>query len=196
MSDAVAGYKGTVYLSTAAGGTPAVFAELRNFNVLIEADELDCTSHDSSGDSEAIIGKIAWSATADALHLQSNATHQDTFDVLVNRAAVDFEFYPTNNASEGYLFGRGYVDEWQNVAGNEDASAVNLGIIGTETLQMWTGPYYPSVSSGLMLLQSTDTDLRFALSSGLMFVSSSGTYVGMIRRGSGHLAGLLGFETT
>ena len=195
-TEAVAGHTGKLFLSTAVGQTPAALAELRDYSLLIEADEIDATSHQSSGDSEAIMGKIGWSATAGALHIQGNTGHQSLYDVLVNRVAVNFEFYPTGNASEGYLFGKGYIDEWQNGSPLSDASAVDLGIIGTETLEMWQGPFYPSVSSGLMVLVSTDTDLRFALSSGLMLVSSSGTYVGMIRRGSGHLSGLLGFETT
>lgn len=195
-TEALQGYKGKVRLSTAYGETPAELGELREFSVMIEADEIDVTSHQSSGDSEVIIGKIAWSATAQALHIQGNAGQQALFDVLTNRTKVDFEFYPTGSPGEGYLFGQGYIDEWENSAPGADALATDIGIVGTETLEMWEGPYYPFVSSGLMVLQTTDTGLRFALSSGLMLVSSSGSYVGVIRRGSGPDAGLLGFETT
>jgi TP901-1 family phage major tail protein len=181
MTEAIAGYKGMMLASTSSsGGTRTKVAELTDFTVMVEADEIDVTSHESSGDEEVIIGKIAWSATASAMHLQSDASQQVLFDALTNRTPVEWEFFPTGALSGGSLLGYGYVDEWDHGSPLSEALVVDVGIVGTETMRMFKGPYYPLLSSGLTLMDSTDTGLRFVLSSGLALVSSSGTYVGVI----------------
>lgn len=193
MSEALQGYKGKIRASTSSTGGPVTeIGELRNFNLFVEVAEIDVTSHQSSGDEEVIMGKVAWSATADALHIQANAGQQVMFDVLNNRTPVEFQFQPTGESTDGYLTGTGYVDEWGFGGPNEDAAVVDLGIVGTETLEFLVGYLYPSVSSGLMVLQTTDTNLRFALSSGLAFVSSSGSYVAVID----YLTGYMKLDTT
>ena len=193
MSEALQGYKGKVRHSTSStGGAITTIGEIRDFTLLLEASEIDVTSHQSSGDEEVIIGKVAWSATADALHIQGNASQQALIDCLINRTAMEFQFLPTGESTDGYLTGTGYVDEWEMGSPLEDAMAVSLGIVGTETLGFYAGYFYPSVSSGLMVLQTTDTDLRFAISSGLALVSSSGTYVAVINQ----LNGLMYLDTT
>ncbi len=176
-------------MSTAEDAAAAKIAEVRNFSLTIEADEIDATSHDSSGDDESIMGKLSWSGTAEALHVQDNAGQQALTDVLLGRTLVDFEFYPGGEGT-GWLFGSGFVDEWELGSPLGDAAAVSLAFVGDGLLEMWQGPYYPKVTAGLFVLDSTDTGLRFDVSGGLFTVASSGGFVAVIRRGASTQAGL------
>ena len=188
MTEALAGYKGLVRASTSStGGAMTTIAEIREFTLMVEGDEIDATSHQSSGDSEAIMGQIGWSATVGALHVQADVGQQVLFDCLINRTPVEFSFLPTGQSTDGFLRGMGYIDEWAMGSPLGDATALDLGIIGTRTMDFLAGYFYPSVSSGLMVLQTTDTGLRFALSSGLALVSSSGTYVAVIDQTKGYM---------
>lgn len=191
MTDALQGYLGVMKASTAKGATPAKVAEVRNFELMIEAQEIDATSHDSSGDDENIMGKVSWSGTAESLHVQGNAGQQALHDVMVNRTKVDLEFYPHSESDgHGYLFGSGFVDEWELADPNDSAAAVSLAFVGDGILEMWQGPYYPNVAAGLFTLDSTDTGLRFDVSAGLFTVASSGSFLAVIRRGLGSEAGM------
>ena len=133
-TSSIAGYKGVIAASTAAGSTMKEIAEVRNFNLSAEHAEIDATSHDSSGDREVIAGTGSWSGTADTLHVQGAATHQLLFDILVARTKVDWEFYPTGSSGDGYYSGSGYVNSWELAAPNDDALAVNLSLVGTGAL--------------------------------------------------------------
>ena len=193
MTEALAGYRGLVRASTSSTGGPmTTIGEVRDFTLLVEGDEIDVTTHQSSGDSEAIMGKIGWSATVGALHVQANVSQQNLFDTLVNRIPLEFNFLPTGHSTDGFLRGVGYIDEWEEGSPLAEATAVDIGIVGTRTMEFLAGYFYPGVSSGLMVLQTTDTDLRFALSSGLAVVSSSGTYVAVINQ----LTGLMYLDST
>lgn len=181
MSDALQGYLGVLKVSTAVGSTPAKVAEVRNFDLLVEAQEIDATSHDSSGDDENIMGQVSWSGTAESLHLQGDAGQQALHDMLVTGAKMDFEFYTTDKGGGGFLSGSGYLDEWELAAPNDDAAAVSLAFVGDGVMDMWTGPLYPKVTSGLFQLDSTDTGLRFDVSGGLFTVASSGLYMAVMQ---------------
>lgn len=133
-TSSVAGYKGIFKASTAAGGAKTALGELRNFTLSVEHAEIDATSHDSSGDREVIAGIGSWSGSAELLHLQSDAEHIETFDVLVNRTKVDFEWFPTGSSGDGYYQGSGYFTGWELAAPNEDALATNLSLVGTGAL--------------------------------------------------------------
>lgn len=133
-TSAVAGYKGIFKSSTAAGGGKTTLGELRSFSLSVEHAEIDATSHDSSGDREVIAGVGSWSGSAEALHLQGDTEHNELFDVLVNRTKVDFEWYPTGSSGDGYYSGSGYFSSWEVSAPNEDAAAVNVGLVGTGAL--------------------------------------------------------------
>jgi len=133
-TSAVAGYKGKVMASTSTGGTVTAIAEVRNFTLTLEHAEIDATSHDSSGDREVVAGTGSWSGSAEYLHVQANATHQETFDVLLKRTLVDFEFYPTGSSGHGYYSGSGYFTNWELGSPNDDATAVGVSMVGTGAL--------------------------------------------------------------
>ena len=133
-TSSIAGYKGVFGFSTAAGGAITLLGKLRNFNLSVEHAEIDATSHDSSGDREVVAGTGSWSGTADYLHIQADAEHQELFDVLVARTKVDFEFHPTGSSSDGYYSGSGYFNSWELAAPNDDALGANLALVGTGAL--------------------------------------------------------------
>lgn len=133
-TSAVAGYKGILAASTAAGGSVTALAEVRNFELSMDHTPIDATSHDSSGDRELIAGLGHWTGTAEFLHVQANATQQEAHDVLAGRTKVDFEFYPTGSSGDGYYSGSGFFTGWNLSSPNEDANAVNVSFEGTGAL--------------------------------------------------------------
>ncbi len=133
-TSAIAGYKGVIAASTAAGSTMKEIVEVRNFNLTAEHAEIDATSHDSSGDREVIAGTGSWSGTADYLQVMGETTHQVLFDILANRTKVDWEFYPTGSSGDGVFSGSGYVSNWELAAPNDDALATNISLVGTGAL--------------------------------------------------------------
>ena len=133
-TSSIAGYKGFFGFSTAVGQAITQLGELRNFNLSAEHAEIDATSHDSSGDREVIGGTGSWSGTADYLHIQADAEHQELFDVLVNRTKVDFEWHPTGSSSDGFYSGSGYFNSWELAAPNDDALGANIALVGTGAL--------------------------------------------------------------
>lgn len=134
MSDALAGYKAILNLSTAEGQTAAKVVELRNYTLRQTHAPINATSHDSSGDRELIPGTGQWSLTGDVLWIQSSTSHTAVYDVLAGRAAVDLEAFPTGSSSDGYFSGTGYVTDWELGAPNEDALNAGLSLEGDGAL--------------------------------------------------------------
>jgi predicted secreted protein len=134
MSDAIAGYKATMSVSTAEGSSFAELAELRDYSLSAQHNEIDVTSHRSSGDREVIAGISQWSGSADLLSLTTDATERDVADVLLGRIKVDFEFHPTGSSSDGFFSGTGFVTGYDLSAPNEDALSVSLGFVGDGVL--------------------------------------------------------------
>lgn len=133
-TSAIAGYKGVLALSTAAGGTVTEVGEIRNFNLSVEHAEIDATSHDSSGDREVIGGVGSWSGTAEWLHVQADVEQIEAYDVLVGRTKIDMEFYPTGSSGDGYYSGDGFLTGWELASPNDDAAAANISFVGTGAL--------------------------------------------------------------
>ncbi len=134
MSNALAGYKAFLSLSTATGQSKTRIVELRDYTMSPTHAEIDATSHDSSGDREIIAGTGAWSGTADLLHVTAEATQQEAYDVLVARALIDFEFVPTGSSSDGTFSGSGFVTGFDLSAPNDDASNTSLTYQGSGAL--------------------------------------------------------------
>jgi len=133
-TSAVAGYKGKVLASTSTAGAVTALAEVRNFTLTVEHAEIDATSHDSSGDREVIGGTGSWNGTAEYLQVMANATHQETYDVLVARTQVLFEFYPTGSSGDGYYSGQGYFTNWELASPNDDALGTSVSMVGSGAL--------------------------------------------------------------
>lgn len=136
-TNAVAGYKGVFLFSTSTGATATRAVEIQDWTLTYEHNEIDATSHDSSGTREVIGGVSQWSGSADALHVMSSGgpgSHNAAFDVLTSKTKVDFEFIPTGSSSDGYYNGSGFFTNFELSAPNEDALATSLSFVGTGTL--------------------------------------------------------------
>lgn len=134
MSNAQAGYKAIMKLSTAEGSSLTALAELRDYTISVQHNEIDVTSHKSSGDREVIAGIGQWSGSADMLSLTTDATERSMIDVLLGRIAIDFEFLPTGSSSDGYFSGTGFVTGYDLSAPNEDALGCSISFVGDGVL--------------------------------------------------------------
>lgn len=133
-TSALAGYKGIMLASSSAGGPVTQIAELRDYNLVVEHTPIDATSHDSSGSREKIGGIDSWSGTAELLHVQGEATHQNLHDRVTGKEKIEFEFHPTGSSSDGNYSGSGFVTNYDLGAPNEDALNASLSFEGTGTL--------------------------------------------------------------
>jgi len=133
-TSAVAGYRGKVLASTTSTGAVTAIAEVKNFSLTVEMAEIDATSHESSGHREVIGGTNSWSGSADYLQVMANATHQETYDMLVTKTLSTFEFYPTGSSGDGYYTGTGYFTNWELASPNDDALAVSISLVGSGAL--------------------------------------------------------------
>lgn len=133
-TEAIAGYKGFISLSTATGQTKTRLAEITDWSLSITHDEIDATSHDSSGTRERIAGIDAWEGSGELLHVQTEDTHKDLFDVLVGKTFVDFEFAPTGSTADGTYSGTGYVTDFTVNSPGEDALNTSFSFIGSGVL--------------------------------------------------------------
>lgn len=130
MSNARAGYTAKLLTSTSTGGSLSELAELRDYTLSAQHNEIDVTSHKSSGDREVIGGIGQWSGSADLLSLPNNTGHQAMYDVLKARTKVLAEFYPTGSSSDGYFSGSIFFTGYDLSAPNEDALAVSVSFVG------------------------------------------------------------------
>lgn len=133
-SNGIAGYKGILALSTATSGTLSPIAEVRNWTISQAMSSIDVTTHDSSGYRDIVAGIVSWSGTAEFLYVTSSTDHKGIFDVMVNKTAVDAEFYPTGSSSDGYYSGDVYLTSFDLNSPNEDALASNITFEGNGQL--------------------------------------------------------------
>lgn len=133
-TNALAGYKAKLMFSTSTGGSVTALAELRDYTLSLEHSEIDATSHDSSGTREVIAGTDQWSGSAEVLHVMSNATHKNAFDLLTGKTKFDMEFYPTGSSSDGLFSGSAFFTTFEMGAPNDDARAVNVSFVGSGAL--------------------------------------------------------------
>ena len=133
-TSALQGYKGLMLTSSSAGGSVTAIAELRDYTLSIEHTPIDATSHDSSGSREKIGGIDSWSGSAELLHVQGNATHQNLQDRITGKEKIEFEFHPTGSSSDGNYQGSGFVTGYDLGSPNEDALNASVTFEGTGTL--------------------------------------------------------------
>lgn len=134
MSQALAGYKATLTVSTESGQAKAKIVELRNYTLRPSHAPINATTHDSSGDREIIAGTGQWTAQADILWVVASTSHQALHDVLAGRIKVDAEFAPTGSTADGTLSGSGFVTDWTMGAPNDDALNAGLSLEGDGAL--------------------------------------------------------------
>lgn len=130
----IAGFKGIVKASTATGVATATIAEVRDFTLTMETDEIDVSTRETSGDRSFLGGMRRWSGSIEALSLSTNTGHQALYDVLKAGTEVDFDFFPTGSSSEGAWEGPGQITNWELGSPNDDAELVNVEIVGTSGL--------------------------------------------------------------
>lgn len=136
-TSAVAGYKGTLTISTASGQSKSALIEIGDYTMTVEHSEIDATSHDSSGTREVIAGIDSWSGSADVMMVMSSGgagSHNAMYDVLVNKILVDFEFIPTGSTADGTYSGSGFVTNFELGAPGEDALNTSLSFQGSGAL--------------------------------------------------------------
>lgn len=136
-TSAIAGYKGALMFSTSTGGTVTRAAEITDWNLDITHDEIDATSHDSSGTRERIAGIDSWEGSAEMLHVMSSGdagSANAIFDIITAKTKIDFEFYPTGSSDDGYYAGEGFFTGFNLSSPAEDALATSLSFIGSGQL--------------------------------------------------------------
>lgn len=133
-TSAIAGYRALLAISTSTAGSVSTIAELRDYTIDVSHQEIDVTSHDSSGSREIIAGIDQWSGSGEISYVISNQNHKDMFDVMVNKTKVLFEFYPTGTSGDGWFNGEGYVSNFSMSAPTEDALAASVNFTGNGAL--------------------------------------------------------------
>lgn len=111
----------------------AIVAEVRDFQIHQEAEQVDGSYHGAVWD-EQIQGIGTWSGSAETLFVPGDATHKDLFDLIVDSERASFEFYPTGSSSDGYFSGNGYIQDWNLAHPNSAAAAQQVAFVGTGTL--------------------------------------------------------------
>jgi TP901-1 family phage major tail protein len=131
---AIAGYRALLAVSTSTAGSVSTIAELKDYTIDVSHQEIDVTSHDSSGSREIIAGIDQWSGSGELNYVVASANHKALFDVMVGKTRVLFEFYPTGSSSDGYFDGQGYVSQFSMAAPTEDALSASVTFTGNGTL--------------------------------------------------------------
>lgn len=131
---AIAGYKAKLYVSTDGGNTYNLVGEVRNLTLRVEADNIDVTSHDSAGWREFIQGLKQWTATAEALYVDTNAQQDAVYAALTGGTVIDLRIYAEEASGKEQWEGEARVTSWELSGPNDDAAVVNLEFQGTGAL--------------------------------------------------------------
>jgi predicted secreted protein len=132
-TQAIAGYRALLNISTSTGGSLSQVAELKDYTLDVSHQEIDVTSHDSSGSREIIAGIDQWTGSGEINYVVASSNHKALFDVMVGKTLVDFEFIPTGSSSDGYFSGTGYVSGFSMNAPTEDALGASVTFTGHGT---------------------------------------------------------------
>ena len=133
-SNAIAGYKGILALSTANAGTMSDIAEISDWSISMQMGTIDVTTHDSSGYRDTIAGVVSWSGSATMNYVTASTDHKAIFDVMVNKTQVDGEFYMTGSSSDGYYSGDVYLTGFDLNSPGEDKLTAAISFDGTGAL--------------------------------------------------------------
>lgn len=130
MTDAVAGFRAMLSISTSTGGSLVPVVELKDYNINVTSNVIDVTNHDSSGHREVITGIDQWEGGGSVNYIIGSSDQAAMYAVLVAKTLIDFEFYPTGSSSEGYFSGTGYVSGFNLTAPMADAVGAALTFTG------------------------------------------------------------------
>lgn len=138
MSQAIAGFKGQMLLSTDGGSTYNKVAELRDVTLTVERDTIDVTNHSQTGWKENILGAAQWSASAEALFVNDDAQLQALYDALINQTTLKFRFVAEETAGKKKWEGDGIVTNFELAFPNDDAAGASMEILGSGALTAGT----------------------------------------------------------
>lgn len=130
MTDAVAGFRALLSISTSTGGSLVPIVELKDYNINVTSNVIDVTNHDSSGHREVITGIDQWEGGGTVNYVIDSSGQIALYAVLTAKTLVDFEFYPTGSSSEGYFSGSGFVTGFNLTAPMGDAVGAALTFTG------------------------------------------------------------------
>jgi predicted secreted protein len=133
-TQAIQGRKGRVFLSTDGGATYNQIGEVKNWEVGVQVDEIDATSHDSAGWKEKLLGLKEWHGTAEAFYVSSNAAQNSLFAAIAADQVLKFKFMANQASGADQWIGDGIVKSWKKASPNSDAAMVNLEISGSGQL--------------------------------------------------------------
>jgi predicted secreted protein len=134
-TQAIAGYKGTLRISTDGGTTFLNVAEIKDVEINYNSDSIDATSHDSAGSKEFIYGLSEWGLTAGALYVDGDAQQVTLFDAIANKTILDVELRPAGATSGKKQYkGKVLITNWKEASPNADAAMLNVEMKGTAAL--------------------------------------------------------------
>ncbi|MDT7040877.1 phage tail tube protein [Candidatus Nitronereus thalassa] len=137
-TQAIAGFKGQVLLSTDGGTAYNKVAELREVTLTVEADTIDASSHAANGWKENINGLKQWSASAEALFVNDDTYLQSLFDALLNETTLKFRFVAEESAGQKKWEGDGIVTSFEFSMPQDDAVGASFEILGSGALTQGT----------------------------------------------------------
>ena len=140
MSNAIAGFKGQLLLSTDGGSTYNKVAELKDVTLNVERDTIDVTSHSQTGWKENILGPAQWTASGEALFVNDDAQLQALYDALVNQTTLKFQFVAEEVSGQKRWNGDGIVTSYELTFPNDDAAGASLEVLGSGPLTQDTQP--------------------------------------------------------
>ncbi|MDR4483829.1 MAG: phage major tail protein, TP901-1 family [Nitrospirales bacterium] len=138
MSQAIAGFKGQMFLSTDGGSNYNKVAELKDVTLTVERDTIDVTNHSQSGWKENILGAAQWSASAEALFVNDDVQLQALYDALINQTTLKFRFVAEEVAGKKKWEGDGIVTSFELSFPNDDAAGASMEILGSGALTAGT----------------------------------------------------------
>lgn len=135
MSNAIAGYKGTVEISTDGGTTYNKVAEVKDIDLQVQQDMIDVTSHDSNGNKEYTPGGSDWSGTISELYIETDAQQAALRNAILNKTSLNLRFRPRGaGAGIGQYTGLFFIKDFKVASHHQDAAMTDLTIQGTGPL--------------------------------------------------------------
>jgi len=134
-SAAIAGYKGKLLMSFDGGTTYTAFAEIKKWSLKITTDLGDATSHDSGGFAAKVPTIADWSATVDALYIESDTVAEAIFAQIAAGTSFLCKFQPSGTlATKTQYVGLGSTKDLTIDSDAKDLAQRSINIEGAGPL--------------------------------------------------------------
>lgn len=137
-SQAWAGYKGKVYVSTDGGSTYNAIGEVRESTLTISTEEIDVTSFDSNGWIENIAGLRSWEMSTEALYLYDNVGQEDLESALMAGNTVYMRVLPKSGTGNKGYEGEAIISSYEVNNTIDDAVVLSCEFLGKGELTTYT----------------------------------------------------------